>query len=75
MLQDNCNHEAGKNNDENYVMTDMSDGDVWNKQYTGEVCKVGNQGTIRDVGAANGPAITNLNSQQYGLHLSVNGDW
>ena len=42
MLQDNHNHEAGKNNDENYVMTDMFDGDVWNKQYTGEVHEVGN---------------------------------
>ena len=75
MLRDNRGHEAGKNNDEDYVMTDMSDGDAWNKQHTGEVHEVGNRGTVRDVAAADAPAITNLNSRRYGLHLSVNGDW
>ena len=75
MIRDNRDHQAGKNDDEDFVMTDMSDGDTWNEQYVGDVREVGNRGTIRDMAAANGPAITNLNAQWYGLHLSVNGDW
>ena len=75
MIRDNRDHQAGKNDDEDFVMTDMSDGDAWNEQYVCDVCEVGNHGTIRDMAAANGPAITNLNAQRYGLHLSVNGDW
>lgn len=75
MLRDNRGHEAGKNDDEAYVMTDMSDGDAWNEQHTGEVREVGNCGTVRDVAAVDGQAITNLTSRWYGLHLSVNGDW
>ena len=75
MIQDNRDHQAGKNDDEDFVMTDMSDGDTWNEQYVGDVREVGNHGTIRDMAAANGPAITNLNAQWYGLHLSVNRDW
>ena len=75
MLHDNRNHQAGQNNDDNFVMTDMSDGGAWNEQMTGMIREVGDRGTLRDFAPRDGPPPENLNDRRYGLHLSLNGDW
>jgi len=75
MLRDNRNHQAGQNNDDNFVMTDMFDGDAWNEQRTGAIQQVGANGTFQDIALQGRPALKNLNDRRYGLHLSLNGDW
>lgn len=74
-LRDSRNDVFGKNADEQFVMTDIHDGDAWNQSRTGHVRHVGENGTVRDAPPEGQPATKNLNSHRYGLHLTMNGDW
>lgn len=74
-LRDNRNRPAVRNANENFVMTDIYDGDAWNEQETGTVRELGDNGAVRDVLGKGVAASRNLNDRRYGLHLTVNRDW
>ena len=73
MVERKANHLPGPNDDENFIMKDIHDGDMWYKNTTGMVREVGNRGTVRDV--ANGQLPTKLFSHRFGLQITVNMDW
>ncbi|GBE82298.1 hypothetical protein SCP_0406820 [Sparassis crispa] len=74
-LCDFCSHQAGRNNDEDYQMEDIYDGDMLFKLQTGTVWEVNSMGTVRDRLCENGANATKLVSHRYGLALSMNLDW
>jgi hypothetical protein len=74
-LRDNHAHQPGRNDDDDFIMTDMPDGDAWHEQETGTVRELGDHGTVRDSAPDGGPEPQNLNDRRYGLHFSFNGDW
>ena len=74
-LRDNRAHQPGRNDDDDFVMTDMPDGDAWHEQETGTVRELEDHGTVLDSAPDGGPEPRNLNDHCYGLHLSFNGDW
>jgi hypothetical protein len=74
LVRDSRNTPLHQNADENFVMTDMHDGEIWHDLRTGIERQVGNFGTIRDV-PANGHTEHKLTDFRFGLHLSINLDW
>lgn len=74
-LRDNRDRPAGLNGDEDFVMTDIHDGDAWNEQVTGCVRELGENGVVLDAPVDGTPPPKNLNERRYGLHLTMNGDW
>ena len=74
MVTKNPNHQPGRNNNDDFVMKDMPDGDMWYHSSTSTRCKVGSHGTIWDVSIDGGP-VTKLFSHHFGLQLTLNTDW
>ncbi|KZT22551.1 hypothetical protein NEOLEDRAFT_1157685 [Neolentinus lepideus HHB14362 ss-1] len=73
MIQDSRNIVPNWNDDENFLMEDISDGSIWNMSKTCIQRKTGSCGTVRDVPIEGGGQ--NLNSHRFGLHLTLNSDW
>lgn len=68
-------HQPGRNDDDNYIMRDLPDAEMWYRSTIGTVREVGDQGTVCDV-PDNGAAFPQkLFSRLYGLQLSLNTDW
>ncbi|KII92119.1 hypothetical protein PLICRDRAFT_461608 [Plicaturopsis crispa FD-325 SS-3] len=67
-------HTPGRNNNEDFVMTDMQDGEAWYRNTTGTVREVGDRGTVRDVPGNGDPMPTRLFSHRFGLQLTINMD-
>jgi hypothetical protein len=64
------NH-ANRNDNENFLMSDMDDATEWYQPQTNTVHEVSDNGTVRDVPATS-PRLTD---HRYGLHLTLNSDW
>ncbi|KZT18597.1 hypothetical protein NEOLEDRAFT_1159410 [Neolentinus lepideus HHB14362 ss-1] len=73
MIRDSRNDVPGRNNNENFLMKDMSDGDIWHMSRTGICREIGDCGTVRDVPIEGGGR--NLSSHRFGLHLTMNAGW
>ncbi|KAI0044241.1 hypothetical protein FA95DRAFT_1497378 [Auriscalpium vulgare] len=73
LIRDSRNRPVQQNNDDNFVMTDMYDADIWHELQTGIQREVGNLGSIRD--APINDSEGRLADCRFGLHLSVNLDW
>ncbi|KZT25039.1 hypothetical protein NEOLEDRAFT_1156520 [Neolentinus lepideus HHB14362 ss-1] len=73
MIRDSRNIIPNRNDDENFLMEDISDGSIWNMSKTRIQRKTGSRGTVRDVPIEGGGQ--NLNSHRFGLHLTLNSDW
>jgi hypothetical protein len=67
-------HQPGRNSDVDFIMKDISDGEMWYKDDTRTIRQVGSQGTIRDV-SIDGNPITKLYSRRFGLQITLNLDW
>ncbi|KAM6493648.1 hypothetical protein JOM56_010009 [Amanita muscaria] len=74
LFYDSRSSPAGLNNDDDYVMTDIYDGDAWYELKANCRREVGNLGTVRDV-PDNNACDERLTTHRFGLHLSVNLDW
>ncbi|KAK0229713.1 hypothetical protein EDD85DRAFT_956810 [Armillaria nabsnona] len=74
-IQDNRNDPEDQNDNPNFVMSDMSDGQGWLDLYTNTAREVGDKGTIHDVPSGGTDRHVKLTSHCYGLHLSWNVDW
>lgn len=74
LLRDSRNTPRNQNEDENFLMTDMHDGQVWHELRTGIKREIGNYGTVRDTAVGDGME-RNLTDFRFGLHLVVNIDW
>jgi hypothetical protein len=74
MIRDSRQKPIHQNDDENFLMTDMYDGELWHDLKTGIQREVGDLGTVRD-SPAPGVEELGLTSHRFGLHLTVNLDW
>jgi hypothetical protein len=63
-LRDNRAHQPGHNDDDDFIMTDMPDGDAWHEQETGTVRELGDHGTVHDSAPDGGPEPHNLNDRR-----------
>jgi hypothetical protein len=68
-------HQPGRNNNENFLMKDMPDGEMWYCSTTDTTRKVGSLGTVRDIPTNGDPLATDLFLHQFGLQLTLNTDW
>jgi hypothetical protein len=75
MVEKKVDHQPGRNLDENFVMKDIHDGDMWYETTTGTVREVGDRGTVRDIPGNGQPEATKLSSHRFGLQLTINMDW
>ncbi|KAH9921364.1 hypothetical protein B0H21DRAFT_701660 [Amylocystis lapponica] len=66
---------SGRNDNEDFIMEDMHDGEMIYKLSTGTIREVNSTGTIRD--RPNDPRrpATKLTQHRYGLPMSMNLDW
>ncbi|RDB30064.1 hypothetical protein Hypma_014106 [Hypsizygus marmoreus] len=64
----------GRNNNKDFIMTDMSDGEMWYKSTTGTRREVGSSGTVRDMPNGTAPNAK-LYMHRFGLQLTLNTDW
>jgi hypothetical protein len=74
MVEKKPEHQPGRNEDDDFVMRDVPDGEMWYRSTTGTTRQQGNQGTIRDI-PINGQGSTKLYSHCFGLQLTLNTDW
>jgi hypothetical protein len=65
----------GRNNDNDFVMKDLSDGDMWYQSTVGTTRQIGSQGTIRDIPLGEEDDARKLYSCRFGLQLTLNTDW
>ncbi|KAJ3512148.1 hypothetical protein NMY22_g15420 [Coprinellus aureogranulatus] len=72
-LRDSRNTPMNQNDDPNFKMTDMHDGEIWHDLKTNIRREVGDQGTVRDVECEGG--AKRLTENRYGLHITINIDW
>jgi hypothetical protein len=74
LVRDSRGTPVHQNANENFVMTDMHDADIWHDLRTGIKREIGNYGTIRDtpLGEDTEHKLTDF---RFGLHLSINLDW
>ncbi len=63
------------NDNPDFVMNDMSDGQAWHDLYTNTIREAGDKGTVRDIPSGDIADPIKLTSHRYGLHLSWNVDW
>ncbi|TEB20556.1 hypothetical protein FA13DRAFT_1644436 [Coprinellus micaceus] len=73
-FRDSRNRPTRQNNDPNFVMKDIYDGEMWDSLKTGINWERGDRDSVRDVGRGGGEG-ENLSSHRYGLHMTVNLDW
>lgn len=74
-IRDSRQDQPRRNDDDDYVMTDIHDGTLWHELETNTVRETGELGTVRDRPQDNGPTATKLTEHRYGLHLTLNIDW
>jgi hypothetical protein len=74
LIRDSRNTPIGNNDDDNYLMTDMHDGEIWHDLKTGIKREVGNLGTVRDI-ATGEDTERRISEHRFGLHMSINIDW
>jgi len=66
--------QNGGNDSDDFIMTDMHDGKMWEDMHTGIQREVGDLGTVRDE-TVPGETRKQLSQYRFGLHLVVNMDW
>ncbi|TFK59244.1 hypothetical protein BDN72DRAFT_946510 [Pluteus cervinus] len=64
----------GRNTAEDFVMEDISHGEMWYRSTTATKRQQGGDGTIRDIGINGGLGVP-LHERKYGLQLTINLDW
>ncbi|THU83343.1 hypothetical protein K435DRAFT_971601 [Dendrothele bispora CBS 962.96] len=74
LIRDSREDNANRNNDEDFLMTDMHDGNLWYGLKTGIQREVSEFGTVRD-SPLTPESERKLNEHRFGLHLVVNLDW
>ncbi|KAG2335647.1 hypothetical protein BDR05DRAFT_898020, partial [Suillus weaverae] len=76
-IRDSRQDQPRRNDDDDYVMTDIHDGTLWHELETNTVHEIGELGTVHDrpQDLDNGPTATKLTKHRYGLHLTLNIDW
>jgi hypothetical protein len=74
LIQSHDAHQIGQNDDDSFLMRDMSHGSMWSDLKTRIKREVGNFGTVRDIPAAEG-SERRLTDNRIGLHLVINLDW
>ncbi|KAG1774897.1 hypothetical protein EV702DRAFT_1237500 [Suillus placidus] len=74
-IRDSRHDQPRRNDDEDFVMTDMHDGTLWHELETNTIREIGELGTIRDCPQDNRPMATKITEHRYGLHLTLNIDW
>ncbi|KAG1760475.1 hypothetical protein EDD22DRAFT_990093 [Suillus occidentalis] len=74
-IRDSRHDQPRRNDDEDFVMTDMHDGTLWHELETNTIREIGELGTIRDRPQDNRPIATKITEHRYGLHLTLNIDW
>lgn len=65
----------GRNANEDFLMRDIFDGEMWYKSTTGTKRQQGNRGTVRDISVDGREQPTRLYTQEYGLQFTLNLDW
>ena len=74
MVEKRPEHQPGRNEDEDFVMKDIPDAEMWYRSTTGTVHQQGSHGTIRDH-SINGEEPTKLYTHRSGLQMTINTDW
>jgi hypothetical protein len=74
-IRDSRHDQPRRNDDEDFVMTDMHDGTLWHELETNTIREIGELGIIRDRPQDNRPIATKITEHRYGLHLTLNIDW
>lgn len=74
LIRDSRNTPPNQNDDEEFLMQDMHDGQIWHDLRTGIKREVGNHGTVRDTPVEPGQE-RKLTDTRLGLHLVINLDW
>ncbi|ESK95972.1 hypothetical protein Moror_7484 [Moniliophthora roreri MCA 2997] len=74
ILRDSRGDELNKNDDEDFAMADMHDGQAWHQLKTGIRREVGEFGAVRDVPKTE-DTNTKMTSNRFVLHLVANLDW
>ncbi|KAG2346616.1 hypothetical protein BDR05DRAFT_974579 [Suillus weaverae] len=74
-IRDSRHDQPRRNDDEDFVMTDMHDGTLWHELEMNTIREIGELGTIHDCPQDNRPMAMKITEHRYGLHLTLNIDW
>ena len=74
LIRDSRNTPLNQNENDDFIMTDIHDANLWHQLRTGIKREIGNYGTVRDVPVGEN-SERKLTDWRFGLHLIVNIDW
>jgi hypothetical protein len=75
LVERKVDHQPGRNSDEDFLMKDMHDGEMWYRSTTGTTREIGSMGTIHDTPSNGAEIPTKLFFHRFGLQLTLNTDW